>query len=109
MGILIPLEAIPNQTLNIAPDSHEYELTVRTMQNGYCVISISRDGVAIINSARCTSSYYVLPYAYLESDSGNFVWSMPDGEYPQYKNFGISNLLYFVPLSELEAFRNGTA
>lgn len=106
---LIPLEPIPNQTLTVAQDSHAYELTVRTLQDGICIASVARDGITIIESARCVPNYFLMRYRYLEGDSGNFVWSTPDDEYPDYTKFGVTHFLYFINAAELQAIRNGTA
>lgn len=100
---IVPIQAIPNQQLDIVLDSVSYRIKLRTIK-GVMVADIERAGVTLINGTRCLANELIIPYRYLES--GNFIFVTKDYELPNYEQFGITQNLVFITASELETLRS---
>ena len=100
---IVPIQAIPNQTLTIQLESNLYEITVRAT-NGVMSVDIMRDNVQIVRGARAVSNYLIMPYRYLEV--GNFFFATQNNALPYYDQFGVSQKLIYVSADELAAARN---
>ncbi|MDR0736815.1 MAG: hypothetical protein LBF51_08335 [Zoogloeaceae bacterium] len=101
----IPLEAIPNQKLSVLLDEAWHDITLKTLKNGACVVSIARDGQAVIEGARACPNRALIPYRHAEGDAGNFAFLTEGGDYPQYDQFGTSQRLIYASAEELARIR----
>lgn len=108
----VPLAAVPNQSLSINLDGNAYDINVQATNGdsafGTLVMAfdIIRNGTPIVTGARAVPGSFLIPAAYLED--GNFTLHTMDDDYPDWQQFGITQVLVFVPQAELEAIRAGT-
>lgn len=99
MAVQIPLNNIPNQTINITLDDVLYEITIQTI-NPHCVISIKADGETLISSFPLVPKQGLLP-AY-KKVGGQFYLASLTEEYPSYTDFEENCALIYVSDSESE-------
>jgi hypothetical protein len=97
----IPLDPLPNQAFSATLDEARFEFRINTLDNGGCVVSISRDGVDLIHGVRAMPNRALLPYRVLEGDTGNFMFDTPGGDYPAYTEFGTTQRLIYASAEEL--------
>ena len=107
----IPIINIPNQSLTLQLNNNQYDLTIHATQDnsdgttGIMAMDIYINNSIIILGVRTVSLYPIIPYHYLSN--GNFVFVTKNFEYPDWRQFGITqNLIYFSG-EELEAIANG--
>lgn len=100
----IPLAITAQQSFPIVLDSQRYVLSLRQVGD-LMAIDITLNGSNVINGHRCIPNQPVIPYQYLEGIGGNFVWVTPNGEYPNWNQFGITHNLIYVTVAELATLR----
>lgn len=98
----IPIAAIPNQTFSIQLDQLEYDIGLFVAE-GIMAVDLVRADQVILTGQRVTPGSLVIPYKYLES--GNFLISTLNDDYPDYTQFGLTQFLFYLSQSELEAIR----
>lgn len=110
--INIPLQAIPSQELSIQLDGNNYDIRLHSCNNtpltlGTAIMTatIAMNGNLLIENVRCVPNYVLLPYQYLAT--GNFLIITNNDDYPDYKQFGITQYLIYASQAELEAIENG--
>lgn len=91
---VIPLEALPNQTLTIRLNDHRYEIKIQTISDDLMCISITRDNVKLIQGVRCIPQMSFIPNN-LVMGLGNFYFKTVNDEYPNYQKFGGDHILYY--------------
>lgn len=107
--INIPITNIPNQTLSINLDGNTYDLNIQaTGNNGnlgteIMAVDVIINNVAIVTGMRALPDFPIIPSRYLEN--GNFLISTMDDEYPNWRQFGITQSLIYVSQTELETIR----
>jgi hypothetical protein len=112
----IPLQAIPNQTLSVQLDNNQYDIKIAatmstTADNGTVAadvlmcVDIVRNNVTIVSGFRAVDGTPIIPYQYLEANSGNFQFLTSEGDYPDYRKFGIDQSLIYASATELEILR----
>lgn len=112
--IEISLSQTPNQSFSIQLNSHQYDMTIRSVNAndilgvGIMAIDILKDNVAIVTGNRCNPFSPLIPYNYLENGEGNFFFFTLNNEYPNYTQFGITQALLYLSPTELEVIRAGT-
>ena len=102
---IIPLQAIPNQSLTVQIDNISYDIRVHLCSN-VMAFDITIAGVLVIQGMRAVSGFPIIPAVYLEN--GNFVVLTQNDDYPYYDQFGITQFLYYASQAELEAIRGTT-
>jgi hypothetical protein len=105
--IEISLQPIPNQAFSIILDDAWFQIRIKTLENGSCVVSIDRDNLPLIGGVRAMPNRALLPYFYLEGGAGNFAFVTDNDEYPNYTKFGTAHRMIYASAEELEALRNG--
>ena len=106
---IAPLQAIPNQELNIKLNGNNYRITIKSVnntddpENNLMAVSIERNNVSLISGFRLVGGFTVIPYRYLED--GNFAFSTPDQNYPDYTRFGVTQFMLYADPEELEDIR----
>ena len=102
MTIRINLQAVANQSLSIALDEQQYDLTIKET-NGVMSVDFVRESITLQQGARAVAGTPLLPYRYQQN--GNFIFITLNGELPYYTKFGISQSLIYASPSELVTFR----
>lgn len=64
-------------------------------------VDIVRNETPVVSGMRAVAGTFLIPYKYLES--GNFLIITANEEYPDYRQFGVSQYLIYFPQAELEA------
>lgn len=100
----ISLEVIPNQSLSIQLDEVRYGIRLRDI-NGMMSADISIDDELIIEGLRVVGGFPLIPYKYLESDGGNFIFLTELGDLVYWDQFGITQSLLYFSAEELEVIR----
>jgi hypothetical protein len=107
---ILNLQNIPNQQQTITLDQVKYVLTFRTIGwRTYATININGAATNAVDGIQCVGNEALLPYKYLESPGGNFVFDTPNDEYPLYTQFGITHRLLYASVAELVAYRASLA
>ena len=104
MSAAVPLEVLPQQSLTIQLEGRRYGITLRYAGN-IMAIDIVRDEVDIIIGQRCVPSEFLLPYKYLEDESGNFFFATENDELPIFTLFGDTQSLIYLSNSDLVTIR----
>ena len=98
----IEIAPVPNQSFSVRLDDQQYDFVIK-FEAGVMSVTITRDNVLLVSNLRAVPGEPLLPYRYLES--GNFVITTKDGDYPNYLEFGVTQNLIFASHAELEALR----
>jgi hypothetical protein len=109
--IVIPLTNIPNQSLSLTLNGSDYIINVHGTRDdgpgtGIATFDIIRNDVAIVTGARALPDFPLIPARYLED--GNFIVETMNDEYPDWRQFGITQNLVYASQDELVAIRAGT-
>ena len=124
----IPITNIPNQSLSIALDGNQYDINIQSTadnpdgSSGISAFDITINNVVIVTGVRAVAcsaftlngvstswGYFLIAFQYLEN--GNFAVVTNNQEYPDWRQFGLTQNLIYVSQAELEAIRansNGT-
>lgn len=111
--IQIPIVNVPNQSLTIQLDGNLYDIAIHATQDnldlttGIMAVDITINNNLIINGVRAVSGFPLIPYEYLIVD-GNITFVTQDDEYPDWRQFGITQYLIYASNDELEQIANGT-
>ena len=105
MSVVIPVQAIPNQSLTVTLDQSTYAITLKTMGT-LMAASIVRDGVTLFTSQRVVTGTPLIPYQYQES--GNFMFITADDTFPFYEQFNVTQFLLYFTADELVTLRAST-
>lgn len=111
--IVIPLQAIPNQSLSIQLNNNNFDIDIRSCNNtplsfgtAIMAFSLAINGVDILDGLRMIPAWPLIPYNYLEN--GNFFMVTDKDEYPDFNQFGITQYLVYASPTELTELTNGT-
>lgn len=109
MSVVIQLDPIPNQSLTVQLAGRRYVLAFKDA-GGVMAVDVTRDDEIVVRGQRVVANTPLLPYRYLEDNSGNFMFvSTTDGMLPRWEDFGVETQLLYTSGPELEAIRNGAA
>ena len=100
---IIPLQAVPNQTLSVQLNNKSFDILVSDC-NGVMAVSISVNSVPLITGARAVNGFPLLPYAYLETGIGNFTFIASNDsaqEYPYWDRFNTDLTFIYVSPEDL--------
>ena len=103
---LIPIDATPNQSFSVRLNGSRYVLALRTV-TGCMVADLDRDGVQVLRGVRLVAGEPVIPYAYLED--GNFMLTTVGDALPDWRQFGATQLLYYLTPDEIAALKAAPA
>lgn len=101
---LIPLQNTPNQSFPITLDNNLYTITLRTIGD-LTYLDVGINGVTVLSGLRCPANQPLIPYQYLENGGGNFAFFTPNGVYPNYLEFGVTQDFIYASAAELAALR----
>lgn len=98
----IPIKSLEKQSLSVLLEGSLYELSLREC-NGVMAMSITRDGINLVENRRVCAGVLAIPFEYLEY--GNFMLINPTDEIPYFNQFESSTRLVYLTSSEMEAIR----
>lgn len=101
---IINIQAIPNQKLSVRLDNNLYQITIKEC-NGCMCATVVCNGITIVTNSRLVGNTPLIPYRYLENDSGNFIIGTDLEEIPYYTQFGVTQQLIYASAAELIEFR----
>lgn len=104
--INVSIQAIPNQSLTVQLDNNLYNMSIKAA-NGVMCIDVLRNNETLLTGERLTAGTPILPYQYLENESGNFLLLTNNDDLPDYTQFGVTQSLVYASNDELVAIRNG--
>lgn len=110
--IQIPILAIPNQSLSIQLDNNQWDILIRACHDnadgstGIMAVDININNVEIISGQRAVCGFPIIPYLYLEN--GNIGIVTANDEYPDWRQFGITQYLIYASNQEIEEIANGS-
>ena len=104
MSQVVPLEAVPNQSLSIQLEENRYVLRFREI-GGMMAVDISINEEIILQGERVVAGSGLIPYRYLEEGGGNFIFITELGDIPYYDQFGVTQTLLYVTIEELGEIR----
>lgn len=103
--IQIPIQSIPNQSLSLQLDNNLYDINIQsTIDNpdgssGICAIDISINNVVIVTGVRAVAGYPII--ASLYQQNGNFQFVTMNDEYPDWRQFGVTQYFIYISQDEL--------
>lgn len=101
---IIPLQAIPNQSLSLQLDGINYDLRLHDCGN-IMAVDIVVNNAALITGVRAVYGFPLIPYSYLEIGVGNFTFINAldnDNEYPYWDRFNTDQVLIYTSPQELQ-------
>ena len=101
----VPLNnTLPNQEFTILLNGKNFDLAIRTVDD-ISLLTITVDGIKIVDSIKCMPNVPLLYYKYLQSQYGDFIFSTTDNEYPYYTGFSGRYKLFYLTYDEVEVFK----
>lgn len=112
--IQIPLELYPQQSLSIVLGDSVWDIALRyadvsTLIEPVMLITISKDGVKLVDSQRAIHGVAVFWDPSINpDDTSNFMFLTPDGSYPMWNKFDDQggHVLLWMTADELAELRN---
>lgn len=107
--IVIPLSNIPNQSLSINLEGNQYDIRAHACDDnssfgtGVVAFDITRNNEIIVTGIRALPDFPLIPARYLED--GNFLIQTMNDEYPDWRQFGITQNLIYASQDELNTIR----
>lgn len=101
----ITLQAVPLQRTQFIADGQQYDIRVWFDGQDMMFMDVTVNNVLVASSCPCIAGQMVMPYAHLESDGGNFIWTTSSGANPNYKNFGAGDTLLYASAAEMAQAR----
>ena len=102
--MIIPLAAVPNQSLSVRLSNQQYDIRIHDCGNGVTTMDLTINEVVILTGCRIVGNYPIIVSDYLEN--GNFILLTASYEYPDYTRFGITQYLLYATQAEIEAINN---
>jgi len=110
----IAITNIPNQTLSVQLDGNAYDIRLHACRDspttgvGIMTVTLTRNNVLLVSGERLVAGFPIIPYLYLEAGDGNFIVNTQNQDYPDWRQFGVSQFLLYASNAELEALRGGS-
>ncbi len=100
MPLVVPIQAIANQTLEIVFDQQRYILRIVEIL-GNMAIDITLNATPLITGARIVADNLTILYPYLRGDGGDFSFSTQANATPYYTEFGLTQFLIYFSADEI--------
>lgn len=104
MAQQVPLQPLVNQSFDIVINSVQYFFRIRQIGD-IVMVDMTINGDPVLEGQRCVAAEPVIPYKHLEKGNGNFFFTTENDALPNYTQFGVTQLLYWVSPDELAAYR----
>ena len=98
----IPIQSVPNQDFSVVLDGNLWDVTVKAT-NGVMSVSLTLNGVAVIDNLRAAANMRLIPSQYEEA--GNFAFLTANYQLPNYEQFNLTQRLLYFSAAELAALR----
>lgn len=92
-----------NQRVNFSFDGKNYALQFRNTKDDLTLVDVYIDNILIQAGAMCVPDAPIIKYNYL-AQGGNFYFHCLNYDYPNYKQFGVTQTLYYLPYGEKYPF-----
>ena len=102
MVMQIPISSVPSQSFPVTIDNNLFVIGIR-YTSGVMSVSISINGVDVIDNIRAVAGSPLIPSQYQEN--GNFMFLTQNFQLPIYTQFNVSQSLIYLSPSELAAYR----
>lgn len=109
---IIPLQAIPNQSLSFQDTTTQtnYFISIKTcglLTAQIMAFDISINDVVVVSGCRAVAGYPILASKYQQN--GNFVVLTANDDLPDYTKFGVTQYLIYANQDELDAIATDSA
>lgn len=111
--IQIPIISVPNQSFSIQLENNQWDISIHATQDntdgttGIIAVDITINNNIIISGVRAMPLFPLIPYQYLIVN-GNITFITMNNQYPDWRQFGITQYLIYASDTELEEILNGT-
>lgn len=95
---IVPINTVPNQAFTATIDGVRWVLSIKST-NHVMIADIYRDGVLLLSGSRILAGEAIIPYQYLQS--GNFLLLTISDTLPDFRVFGVSQLLVYLSMEEI--------
>lgn len=105
----IPITNIPNQSFSISLDNNQYDIRIHSAHDdnepgtGIVTFDITINNAIILTGIRAVAGFPIIPSAYLEN--GNFIVVTMNDDYPDWRQFGLTQALIYASQAELNAIQ----
>ena len=99
--VIVPLLAIPNQSLSITVDRQRWGITVKAAY-GSMVIDLALNDQVVVRGLRIMPNQPLIPYRHL-STAGNFLMLTDDNLLPAWERFETDQRLIYATAAEIAA------
>lgn len=99
---VISLSAIPNQSFTTTQDNDTYNIDILEV-NGCMAANVTKNGTVVCTGQRLLNGTPMIPFKYLEGQSGNFCFLCSTEDCIYYTLFGTSQQLLYLSYSEMQA------
>lgn len=97
------LQPTINQSFTSNIGQYRYDFTFKQIDDNTVIYDLYINEQPIQIGQRVTQGVMLMPYRYQAVD-GNFTLYIPDGESPNFKQFGQSQFLYYLTPGEADDF-----
>jgi hypothetical protein len=101
---LINLIRKPNQSFSISLSGDFYKIEIKEAK-GIMTASITRNDIVLISGFIIVAGALIIPFKYLENESGNFIITTENQECPHYTRFGIDQYMSYLTQEEVDSIR----
>lgn len=91
--------------MNLSFDGKNYALQFRNTKDDLTLVDVYIDNILIQSGAMCVPDAPIIKYNYL-TQGGNFYFHCLNYDYPNYKQFGVTQTLYYLSDGEKYPFDN---
>ncbi len=98
---IINIQPIANQSFTTVLNAKRYDFTIKETR-GSMSITVIRDNIVLASGLRVVPDTPILPYPYLMD--GNFFLLTENQEYPDYRQFGITQQLIYLTPAEVATY-----
>jgi hypothetical protein len=103
---LIPLAAVPSQSLSITLDRQRYDLRIHDCGNDVMSIDVTINNEIVLTGIRMVPNYPIIVSKYMQN--GNFILQTMNNQYPDWTRFGIDQNLIYANQAEIGAIDGST-
>lgn len=97
---IVPLASAPAQAFTLTIDGVRWGVAIKEARGVMCA-DISRNSEILLSGMRVLAGEVVIPYRYLQT--ANFLFLTAQNELPNWRQFGVSQLLVYLSAGETAA------
>ena len=104
MSQIIPLDAVPNQSLSVQLGDLRYDMRLIDLGE-MTALDLTINDETVLQGERIVAGTPLIPYPYLEGEGGNFIFLTENNEFPYWQKFGVTQSLIYFDATEMAEFR----